>query len=122
MVNADQIGKEVVREIEKEIIRLGLVFLGDYLDSIGYRIEGKDIVLFSTVPYAPALEFGSYDLGAITTGPSPGWPASTARSLKKKELSAKDRESLPKGMVAFAPFRRVIYNDKLINEIITRNL
>ena len=121
MPNMKQIGKDIVKEIRKEIIRLGLVDLGDYLASVGFRVEGNTIVLFSDVPYAEALEFGTFDFGAVSSSASPGWPSSQAKSLKKKDLTAKQRAALPSGMVAFSPMRRVIYNDRLIKGIIRKN-
>lgn len=121
MVNIDAIGKAVVQEIKKEIVRMQLIDIGDFLNSIDYRIEGRTIILSSNVHYAQALEFGTYSFGNITVNTSPGWPASTAKGLKKKDLPPAARKSLPKGMVAFAPFRRVLYNKTLIQNIIRRH-
>ena len=121
MVNINAIGRDVVKEIKKEIVRLQIIDLGDFLNSIDYRVEGKTIILSSDVYYAQALEFGTYSFGSITRDTTPSWPASTVKSLKKKDLTIEARKSLPKGMVAFAPFRRVLYNKSLIREIIKRH-
>ena len=120
MVNLDAIGKALVQEVKKEIVRMGLIDLGNYLNSIGYKISGTKITLFSTVDYAEALEFGTYDFGRLTAEKFPD-TAQQAKSLKKKDLPPEAAKALPKGMVAFAPFRRVVYNKRLVESIILNN-
>ncbi len=120
MVDIDAIGKAIVQEIKKEIVRMQLIDLGTFLNSITYSVEGSTITFSSNVNYAQALEFGTYSFGNITKDTSPGWPASTAKGYKKKDLSPEDIATLPKGMVAFAPFRRVLYNKTLIKNIIRK--
>lgn len=119
IVNLNAIGSEVVKEIKKEILRMDLVDTGDLLDSIGFRVDGNDIILFSDAEYAPHLEFGTYDFAKASTG-SPKWSSATAKGFKKKDLSKEEAKGLPSGMVSFAFFRRVLYNDKLIESIIRK--
>jgi len=121
MVDVEAIGFDVQQEIRKEVVRMNLEMSGDFLTSIKYRINGSVITLYSDLEYAPYLEFGTYEFGLVSSSSSPGWPALTAKGFKKKDMSAEDRKGLPKGMVAFAPFRRVLYNTKLIRSIIRKH-
>lgn len=121
MVNVEAIAHDVRQEIRKEVVRMNLVMSGDFLTSIKYRINGSVITLYSELDYAPYLEFGTYEFGLASSESSPTWPAMSVKGMKKKDMSREDRERLPKGMVAFAPFRRVLYNTKLIQSIIRKH-
>ncbi len=121
MADMKAIGEEIVKEIQKEIIRMELFVMGHYFDSIKYRIQGRKLIIYSEVKYAEPLEYGSYDLGRLTQNIMPNQSAATAKGFKKKDLPRNVAKLMPRGMVAFAPMRRVIYNEKLIGSIIERH-
>lgn len=118
MIDLNAVAEDIVKEIKKEVVRIELIDTGAYLASINYKIRGSKITLFSTVPYAEALEYGTYDFGRLTRDKFPK-TAKQAKNLKKKDML--DSSKLPPGMVAFAPFRRVLYNNKLLKDIIAKH-
>jgi hypothetical protein len=65
------------------------------------------------------LEYGTYSYWqkfGLKTFPEPGYPAIP----KKKEISYEERKKLPKGMQPFAPFRRVLWNEAKMGDIIEK--
>ena len=121
MVNLDKLGKALVREVKKQILLMDLVDTGDLLESINYKITSKGLVLFSMVPYAEELEYGTF---ALKSGSDSDFlsTAAQAKSLKKKDMPSKMRVELPKGMVPFAMFRRVLYNEELMSSLVKKSM
>lgn len=113
MVNSflDNLGELLVKEIKKQIILMDLVDISDYLDSIKYIVKDGSLFVYSEVDYAAELEYGTYKQKSSSEESFPS-TATASKALKKKDLDSKTAKSLPKGMVAFAPFRRVLYNQK----------
>lgn len=77
--------------------------------------EGNSIEVFSDVPYAVYLEYGTFDFWkhyGLTSFPDV--------PIKKKDLTAKEREGLPKGMAPFAIFRRALYNEEIMKKIVQK--
>ncbi|OGC68310.1 hypothetical protein A2415_04475 [candidate division WWE3 bacterium RIFOXYC1_FULL_39_7] len=61
------------------------------------------------------LEYGTYDFWRRF-----GFQRFPENPIKKKDLKAKDREGMPKGMMPFASFRRVLFNPNKMEEIVQR--
>lgn len=110
------IGFQMVNEIQAQIKKMALIDTSEYWQSIDSEIDSGDLVIFSTVPYAPYLEYGTlqywniYGLGNFPSKPHP----------KKKNLKPEQRKHYPKGMQPFAPFRRVFYNENKMTQIIQK--
>lgn len=110
------IGFQAENEIRREIDKMQLVDTGSLRTSLTVDVDGNTLEIGSTVPYAPYLEYGTFDyfqrfgLGSFPRSPIP----------KKKTLSAEDREGLPRGMAPFAMFRRVLWNQNKMADIITK--
>ena len=120
-MDVDKFADLLKKEFQKEIIRMELVDRGELLSAFNnFRIEGNKIV-FVLPDYAEALEYGSYALGSMTRETSPKGSSTKAKSLKKKDMSREMSRKLPKGMVAFAFLRRVIYNEKLMEDLVSRS-
>jgi len=113
----DNLGELLVKEIKRQIILMDLVDTGDYLDSIDYVIKNGALFVFSQVEYASELEYGTF---ALKSSGEEDYPktASSAKSMKKKDMNPKQAKAMPRGMIPFASFRRVLYNDKLMSSLV----
>lgn len=110
------IGFLIENEIRALIREMRLVDGGYYINSIGSKVEGDALIVFSTAPYSAYLEFGTltyFDIFGVENFPKTPDP-------KKKHLSKKEREAFPKGMQPFAPFRKVLTNSPKMQEIIVK--
>lgn len=121
MVDLDKLGKALVREIKKQILLMELVDIGDFLDSIDYKKRNNSLYLISEVDYAKELEYGTFALKSRTQTDFPS-TAAQAKGMKKKDMTRKARKELPKGMIPFAPFRRVLYNKNLMTKLIRQSV
>ena len=126
------IGNELQNKVQGKISDMRLVsdkktgktgktgLRGNYLNSFSMAVseEGDNIVitLTSTAPYAPYLEYGTYDYWkeyGLESFPS-------FQDPKKKDLAAGLRKQYPKGMQPFAPIRRSMAEmPKVIKQVIT---
>lgn len=110
----DSIGFQIVTEVKRNIRQMKLIETGDLLTSIGSEVVGNELVVFSTVKYAPYLEYGTlaywekYGLENFTQPLHP----------KKKDMTPEQRKKFPKGMQPFGLFRRVFHNEQKMKEII----
>jgi len=111
------IGFQIQSEVIKQINELELVDTGFLKNSIHVGIaKDGSLEIVNTAPYAIYLEYGTFDyfksfgLNKYPEIPDP----------KKRNLSRKDRKKLRKGMQPFAPFRRVMYNDQKMAQIVER--
>jgi len=120
-IDLDRLGKLLVIEVKKQIILMELVDIGDLLDSIRYEVKNRKLFLVSDVNYAEEIEYGTYDLKSTSDTDFPS-TAQSAKSLKKKDMDSKKRSSLPKGMVPFAPFRRVLHNENLMQSLVLQSM
>jgi hypothetical protein len=112
------IGFQAHNEIVKLIDRMGLVDTGNFRTSLTQEVDGNSLVLGSTAPYAPYLEYGTFnyfDRFGIESFPSTTDP-------KKKDLKPKQRENFPKGMQPFAVFRRTLWNPNKMTQIINKGV
>lgn len=120
------IGFQLTIEIKNESDRMKLMSdkkknsaSGHLRQSYAHVVESGELVVTSSAPYAVYLEYGTYDYWKIfgaTSYPEPGYPSIP----KKKELTRKQREGMPKGMQPFAMFRRVLYNQNVMAKVINR--
>ena len=102
---SNELGKLLVKEIKREIFKMDLYDSGEYVNSIKYSVSGTKIEIYSDVDYSEALEYGTYERVDMSdeqhSNPIPA---------KKKDLPIELARKMPKGIGAFAPFRRVLYN------------
>ena len=110
------VGFQVVAEIQNQIKKMTLIDTSEYWQSIDSEVENGELIVFSTVPYAPYLEYGTlqyWNIYGLQKFPSKPHP-------KKKDLSSERRKDYPRGMQPFAPFRRVFYNENKMGQIIQK--
>jgi len=110
------IGFQLSSEIRKQIDSMSLVKTGRFRTGISHSVNGNELTLTSNAPYAVYLEYGTYDywksygLERFHDKPVP----------KKKDMSRKAAQKLPKGMAPFAPFRRTMWNQNKMTDIINK--
>ena len=108
------IGFQVESEIVRQINELRLVDTGHFKQSFTSEVQGTELVITSSAPYAVYLEYGTYDYWkAFGLENFPETP-----DQKKKDLPREQARKLPRGMQPFAPVRRVLYNQKKMGRII----
>ena len=108
-------GLQIEDEIVKQINSLRLVDTGKFKGSIKSVVQNGELIITSNAPYAAKLEYGTM---AYAKQFSDSYP--TPPHTKKKFLSKKARDSLPKGMQPFAPFRRVLRNQNIMSRVINK--
>jgi len=116
------IGAEVESSIVKEIKKMDLISPGgsaEFFQSIRFDVSGDTLTIYSDVPYAAYLEYGTFEywnrhgLDSFPTTPDP-------KKTRPKKMSKAERDKFPKGMQPFAPFRRVMYNKKKMEQVISK--
>lgn len=110
------LGELIIGEVKKKIRQLDLIDTTDYLQGWTVELQGNTLVFDNTEEYALYLEYGTYeyaDLYGESSWPVPADP-------KKKNISAEAAQSLPRGMQPFAPFRRVVYDQSLMERLIRK--
>ena len=116
------IGEYVVQEIRRLINVMDLKSQrANYLQSIQSTAIGDGVRLYSDVPYAVYLEYGTYSYW-MEFGEN-RFPDPVNGGLyhpKKKDMPPAYRKMFPKGMQPFAPFRRVLYNTQRFENIVAR--
>ena len=115
--NLKLLGELIINEIKNQIRIMKLQVDGDYLQRWYSQAKGDGVAIESGVPYSTYLEFGTYAFGEITRDDVQD-KASLVKNVKKKTLPKSIRDMLPKGMVAFAPVRRVIYNQAIMRKLV----
>jgi hypothetical protein len=113
----NKLGKLIVREVKKQILLMDLVDTGEYLNSVKYEIHSGRLYIIVDTPYAEALEYGTYNLASKNETDFPE-TAKDSKSMKKKDMDILTASKLPKGMIAFAPIRRVLYNQRLMQDLV----
>ena len=112
----DAIGFQLENEIRRQIDDMKLVETGKFRTGITHTVEGNELILTSTAPYAAYLEYGTmeyfrkFGMDRFPNKPVP----------KKKNMSREKARKLPKGIAPFAPFRRTLWSQQLMNQIITK--
>lgn len=110
------IGIQVESEMIKQVNDMRLVDASDYKRGFKWEAKENELIIINNAPYAVYLEYGTFDYFrrfGFNNFPSTPDP-------KKKDISLKQRESLPKGMQPFATMRRVLYNQNKMGKIIEK--
>ena len=109
-----KIGFQLEKKIREKARDMRLVDSGRFIQSIYSEVGNEELYVGTGVFYGNYLEYGTlgywqrYGLGNFPTKPDP----------KKKNMSESQKAGYPKGMQPFAPFRRVLYNKKIMTEVI----
>jgi len=112
----DLLGTGIVQEIQDEAMRMGLYIDGGYIRGFHkYVDESGELNIDNDKFYAKYIEFGTYDYFDIF-----GLDDFPEKPLKKKDLPKKRVAEMEKGMMPFAPMRRVLYNQSKMDAIIER--
>lgn len=112
-------GQLIVTEIQRLIEEMGLVSKGGgtYKTSIHSYVTPDNVLnIEDGVFYGAYLEYGTlayWQEYGLKKFPSVVHP-------KKMDMPAKMKKSFPKGMQPFAPFRRVLYNNNLMETLFLR--
>jgi hypothetical protein len=110
------IGIQVENAVVNEINKMKLVDTGKFKQGVHHEVQGNELIITNNMPYAVFLEYGTYDYWkqyGLDRFTEPVHP-------KKKDISLKERQKLPKGGQPFSAIRRVLYNQNKMNEVIER--
>ena len=114
------IGFQLQSEIRKQVDRMNLIGSTRQLRlGTDFEVSGNELTMTSSAPHAVYIEYGTYDYWnqyGQGSFPDPGYPSIP----KKKELTPQQRKGMPKGMQPFAPFRRVLWNENKMAQIISK--
>jgi len=109
------LGELIVQEVKKLIREMKLIDTTLYLQGWITSVKNGVLVIENRTEYSIYLEYGTYDYWqkhGLTSYTDPTHP-------KKKDMSYKERQNYPKGMQAFAPVRKVVYNPIIMQELVT---
>jgi len=129
------IGHILQREIGKEIARQGLVGVSQRLKlGVEFVVKGNELIMTSTAPHAAAIEFGSVGtekgvidpFGERSRGPKQRKappidalePWAKLRGIDNVWALAKHIQKF--GTPPFAPYRRVMYNQNKMAQVISK--
>lgn len=110
------IGVQIQGELVKQVNDLRLVDTGNFKNSMHFEVNGGELTITNTAPYAVYLEYGTFaywdkfGMGNFPSNPDP----------KKKDISRQAAKKLPKGMQPFGVFRRVMWNQQKMSQIINK--
>lgn len=119
--NLKRLGEFIINEIRKQIRTMKLT--GDkgsapYLQRWFSGTTSDGVRIESGVEYSTYLEFGTFAFFNSFGAKNFPKTATISKSFKKKDLPADIRKMLPKGMVPFAPVRRVINNPVIMSRLV----
>jgi hypothetical protein len=111
------LGELIINRVKKNIRDMNLISEGggQYLQGWLSKFDNGVLIIENTQKYSDYLEYGTYaywnknQLTGYTDPPDP----------KKKHLTNKDKKLFPKGMQSFAPLRKVMFNEKIMEELLT---
>jgi len=110
------VGFQVEAEINNQINSMRLVDTGTFKSRTKAEVVNGELIITNSAPYAKYLEYGTLEYfrkfgkESFPTTPDP----------KKKDMRPIQRKAFPRGMQPFAPFRRVLYNQNKMAELITK--
>jgi len=114
------VGAEVETSIVKEIKKQDLISPGgsaEFFQSIRFNVSGDILKVYSDVPYAGYLEYGTLNYNTYYSPDS--FPTVPHRKkTRPTKMSKALHAQYPSGMQPFAPFRRVIYNQSKMDKAI----
>jgi len=112
------VGFQLEKDIRAEIDKMGLVDTGELRTGLSSSVSNGELIITNSAPHALHIEYGTFDYwGRFGLDKFPKKPLPKKKNLKKKQ-----REGMPKGMQPFAPIRRVLFNQKKMDEVIKNSL
>lgn len=106
-------------EIRNQIVKMDLISKpggGRFSQGIHSWVDAKGLHVESDVEYSDYLEYGTYSYFAIYG--MKGFPKKP--DPKKRDMTPTQKKAYPFGMQPFAPFRRVLYNKRLMNKLVKK--
>ena len=110
------LGELIINKIKDNIRLMELIDEGRLLQGWLARWDGQNLHIDNTQKYMVYLEFGTYGYWNIYG--LKGFPEKPLK--KKRDMTKAEKEAEPKGMQPFAMQRRVIYNHKIMNGLISQ--
>ncbi len=110
------LGELIINRIKQNIRDMELIADkgGDYLQGWSSAVNNGVLRIENTKSYAIYLEYGTYSYWTIHGPDSYTEPPDP----KKKDMEPSERANYPKGMQSFAPVRKVIYNEVIMEELV----
>lgn len=110
------IGFQVENEIRRNINEMKLVDTGSLKTGVHSEVINGELIITDNAPHAVYIEYGTYDYWSRFG--KDRFPKTT--DPKKKDSTQKVRDQLPKGMQPFAPFRKTLYNQQKMSQIVEK--
>lgn len=108
------LGELVIGEVRKNIKDMDLIGRGALLQRWNVFFSGQTLTIESGTTYGQFIEYGTFEYWD-----NYGWDDFPEIPFpKKKDLTAAAKKLYEKGMQPFAPVRRVLYNERLMNDLI----
>lgn len=109
-----RLGLGISQAMQDEAMKLGLFRSGRYIRGFHHYIDKEGVLnIDNDVYYAIYLEYGTFDYWDLY-----GLDDYPEKPLKKMNLTPEERIGMPKGMMPFAPMRRILYSQEKIDQII----
>ena len=104
----------IINAVKGNIRALGLIDSGQYLQGWISEVKDGSIIIQNTTKHSDYLEFGTFgywDKNGLDNFTDPSDP-------KKRDLSSSAKLSFPKGMQSFAPLRKVVFNEGVMQGLV----
>lgn len=108
------LGELIINKVKENIRQMGLIQSGQYLQGWLSEVKNGELIIENTKAYSDFLEFGTYSYWAsngLENYTDPMEP-------KKKDISRKERKNLGKGGQSFAPLRKVLFNESIMQNLV----
>lgn len=111
-----QLGIGIEQAMQDEAMKMGLYRTGHYIRGFNHYIDKEGVLnIDNGVFYAVYLEYGTYDYWDVY-----GLDDYPDKPLKKMNMKKEERIGMPKGMMPFAPMRRILYSQERMDEVIRK--
>ena len=108
------LGELIINRIKQFIRELDLVVTSDYLQGWFSNWDGNVLTIENRTEYSLYLEYGTYGYFEKNGEDNITDPSDP----KKRDMSSEMKKTFPKGMQSFAPIRRVLYNQAIMQELV----
>lgn len=110
------LGELIIEKIRENIRAMNLIVSGELLQRWHASFDGEILTIESGTKYGQFLEYGTYEYWSnygfedYPEIPDP----------KKKNIDVQLRSLYPKGVQPFAFVRKVLYNEKIMNDLVSQ--
>jgi len=110
------LGELVINKVKQYVRDMDLIESGAFLQGWFSNWDGHTLTIENTQEYALYLEYGTYGYFkqfGEDNFPDPSHP-------KKKDIEVSLRKQFPSGVQPFSPVRRVLYNEAILSDLVSK--